>query len=902
MTSSEEAFLKKLRAAFVSEAQEQVGRISSGLSSLPDVGDSSTKQIIIENTFRELHNMKGSARAVNLLNLETVCQSLEDVFSAFKRAEREITPKLLDTMHEVVDAVSELLTKCERDDDFDTLTDLTAVLQKLKNLHSSDIAESDLTAAPSLEWHEPAGSVQVSHQSAMPSPASDEPDGSIQSSNQTVTSIPQSHETASTFDSNQAEPPTLEWNQPIGSIANLNHTVVPNLEWSEPATSVSKTRETSETAETAETAASILNEFVFPMQRSSDWSASTPFNNDSAGNDPLKNDTAKSAPSLATALAPPQVVPPDASREVVRIASAKLDELLMRAEDMLSLKIMSRQHNQDLNNVGFKFDTYSRDWNKVYADVRAARQLLDRDEGSAENQFIEAVLTRVLEFLDLQQQQMGALSNQLINLKSSSLNDYRVASGTVDTFLENTKKLLMMPASTMLELMPKLVRDLARELGKEVDLTIQGSTIQLDKRVLAQIKDPIVHILRNSIDHGLEKPERRIQAGKSPRGLLNISLLQHGGNTVEIVIRDDGAGIDIEKIKEIAIKNQLLNVEQAKQLTDEEATSLIFQSSFSTSSTVSEISGRGLGLAIAKENIVNLGGRLQVESGRGFGTTFRITLPVTIATFRGVLIKCAGETLIVPTSDMERVMKVRADQVQTTENGRTINVDGHQIPLVRLDDALELPMTPSKSPHHLVMVLRNGESSFAFEINDVLEEQEVLVKKLSKPLIRVRNVAGVTILGSGKLAPILNVRDLLKSANKLSGSKTYEFKPPMPVQQKRILVVDDTITARILMKNILESAGYVIKTANDGTEALKLLAKEKFDLLVTDIEMPKMNGIELTAAVRNDIKISSIPIILVTSMTDQHYREKGTEAGANAFFVKSSFDQNNLVDVIKQLI
>ncbi len=778
MTSSEEAFLKKLRAAFVSEAQEQVERISTGLASLRDVNDETKKQAIIENTFREVHNMKGSARAVNLLNLEAVCQSLEDVFAALKRAEREITPKLLDTMHEVVDAVSATLTKFESAYDFDATNNLALVIEKLQNLNTSD--------------------------------KSNTPDRS----NTSNTS-----------------------NAPSQKLASFSD----------------------------------LSDFVFAVE-----------------------------PFEIIRPAPP--APPDSSREVVRISSARLDELLMRAEDMLSLKIMSRQHNQDLNEVGFKFDTYSRDWSRVYAEVRAARQLIDQDQASAEHLFIDSVLTRVLEFLDRQQAQMSALSHQLINLKTSSLNDYRLASGTVDTFLENTKKLLMMPASTMLELMPKLVRDLARELGKEVDLSINGGNIQLDKRVLAQLKDPLIHILRNSIDHGLESPEKRIQSCKAKRGSLHINVLQQEGNMVEIVVTDDGAGINVERIKEIAIKNRLINSEQADQLTDKEAISMIFQSSFSTSSTISEISGRGLGLAIAKENIENLGGRLLVESRQGLGTTFRITLPVTIATFRGVLVKCSDEILIVPTSDMERVMKVRDEQITVGEGGKTVSIDGHRIPLMRLDEVLELPIATTNSTHHLLMVLRSGETSYAFEINEVLEEQEVVVKKLSKPIVRIRNVAGVTILGSGRPAPILNVRDLLKSAEKLSRSKTHISSPVLTVQQKRILVVDDTITARILMKNILESAGYLVKTANDGIEALKLMQKNDFDMLVTDIEMPKMTGIELTAAVRKDDLRKQIPIILVTSMTDQQYRDKGNEAGADAFFVKSSFDQNNLLDVVKRLI
>lgn len=832
MTSSEEAFLKKLRAAFVGEAHEQIERISSGLSQLSTIADELARQVIIENTFRELHNMKGSARAVNLLTLESVCQSLEDVFAELKREERQVTPQLMDVLHESVDAVSGVLTKLEADEGFQESADLEGVLERLqKNLQMPN-AKSKAEAETSLA-----------------------PDANLET----------------------------EAEASLGPDANL---------------------------ETEESPESILNSFVFDPT----WQESTPHESlqDALKTVPQGNPETLSQGSFASSAlfqTQPQTFAPvgtiDSARESIRIPAARLDELLMRAEDMLSLKIMSRQHNHDLNNVGFKFEHHTRELAKIYADVRAARQLIDRDQASVEELFIESVLGKVLEFLDLQQQQLSALSAQLSTLKTGSLNDYRVASSTVDTFLENTKKLLMMPASTMLELMPKLVRDLARELGKEIDLTINGSSIQLDKRVLAQVKDPLVHILRNSIDHGMEKPEVRAQAGKSPRGTLTIDVLPQEGNTVEIVVTDDGAGINIERVKEIAVKNQMVDQQRADEMTDGEAISLIFQSSFSTSSTISEISGRGLGLAIAKENIEHLGGRLIVESRRGLGTTFRIKLPVTVATFRGVLIKCSDEILIVPTSDLDRLLRIKKEQVKRGDNGQTIEIDGQEIPFLRLEHVLDLPTSPMNPTHHLVMVLRHSEAKCAFEIDEVLEEQEILVKKLGKPLVRVRNVAGVTVLGSGKPSAILNVRDLLKSATNLAAQKERRQTEQTPAAVKKILVVDDTITARILMKNILESAGYLIKTANDGAEALRLLEKavlenERFDLLVTDIEMPKLNGIELTKAVRKTGL--SIPIILVTSMTDQHFRETGTEAGADAFFVKSSFDQNNLLDVIKRLI
>ncbi|HEY9677463.1 MAG TPA: response regulator [Drouetiella sp.] len=813
----DEEFLKRLRAAFVAEAKEQVDTISGGLSRLAE-SDEAERGKIVESNFRETHNLKGSARAVNLLDLESVCQLMEDVFAQLKKHEREVSVELTDQLHEVVDGIASFLTAFERDNDFDGSEILGAALTKITDVTSH------------LE-HSVAVDEAVSTQQS-PS-ESNEKNIDTQSKSNEKNIDTQSESNEKNIDTQSVAKPIPKYSNPL------------------------------------------LDDFVFP----------------SATEEPA-------APEPPKKLAPM----PEAPKEAVRISAAKLDELLMRAEDMLSLKIMSRQHNQDLSNVGFKFDSYNKEWTKIYSDVRSARQLIDRDTASPDTLVIETVLGRVLEFLDQQQQQLSALSSQLTSLQTSSLNDFRSASGTVDTFLENTKKLLMMPASTMLELMPKLVRDLARELGKEVDLTIKGSSIQLDKRVLNQLKDPLIHILRNSIDHGLERPEERLASGKSRRGTISIQVQHNQGNLIELTITDDGGGINIDRVKEIGLEKQLISEDAAKTMTDEEATELIFQSSFSTSRTISEISGRGLGMAIARENIVNIGGKLHVESKRGQGTTFRITLPMTIGTFRGVLIKCGSETLVVPTADFDRVVRLKPSQVQSDKDSTSIKVENKTIPLIPLHVPLDLPESARK-PHHLIIVLKTGESIHAFEVDDVLEEQEILVKKVSKPIVRVRNVAGVTILGNGKPAVILNVKDLIKTAQKTAKASTPEVREPtIAAKQQRILVVDDTITARILMKNILESAGYAVKTAKDGVEALKTLNREDFDMVVTDIEMPNMNGIELTSAVRAESKCKEIPIILVTSMTDQESRDKGTAAGANAFFVKSSFDQNNLVDVIKQLI
>jgi two-component system chemotaxis sensor kinase CheA len=476
----------------------------------------------------------------------------------------------------------------------------------------------------------------------------------------------------------------------------------------------------------------------------------------------------------------------------------------------------------------------------------------------------------------------------------------------------------MMPCASLLEGFPLTVRQLARELGKEVELTISGQDIELDKRILSQIRDPLIHLLRNSVDHGMETPEQREQLGKAKRGSVGISVAQIDGNIVEMRVSDDGKGIDVEKVKQSAVKMGFITAEEATKMSYEEGLSLIFKSQLSTSQIITEISGRGIGLSVVEENIKQLGGRLKIETELGKGTTFVITLPVTMATFRGVLVDVAAKTFVLPTTSIDRVVRVKKDEIKPVEGNNTMLLGDSLIPVCQMEDVLELPALVKKQNDDAkdklmtVAILGAGDNRIGFVVDEVLEEQEVLVKSLGPVFAGVRNVSGVTILGSGKVVPILNSSDMLKSSRKHRSMKAKKqgTAPKAAMHQKgkkansdkKILVVDDTLTARILLRNIFESAGFTIKTANHGGEALNALRTESFDLVVTDIEMPVMNGFELTEEIRKEAKFSELPVIMVTSMTSREDRERGVAVGANAYFVKSSFDQSNLLDVIASLV
>jgi two-component system chemotaxis sensor kinase CheA len=305
-----------------------------------------------------------------------------------------------------------------------------------------------------------------------------------------------------------------------------------------------------------------------------------------------------------------------------------------------------------------------------------------------------------------------------------------------------------------------------------------------------------------------------------------------------------------------------------------------------------------------REKVEKLGGTVSLETQAGAGTTFRIILPRTLATFRGILVSLEKQLFVLPSAHVDRVVRLRKDEIRTAENQETMRLGGQSISLVRLRDLLKLPCASAENNEaafaHIV-VLGWASQRIGFLVDEVLSEDEVLVKSLGRQLSRVRNIAGAAVLGGSKVVPVLNVPDLMQSAV-TTASTNRPAALEGPRKQHSILVAEDSITARTLLKNILESAGYQVKTTVDGEEAFAALSTAPCDLVVSDIEMPRMNGFDLTARIRADKKFAELPVVLVTSLQSREDRERGVEAGANAYIVKSSFDQSNLLEIIRRLI
>jgi two-component system chemotaxis sensor kinase CheA len=588
--------------------------------------------------------------------------------------------------------------------------------------------------------------------------------------------------------------------------------------------------------------------------------------------------------------------------EVVRITTSKLESILMEAEELVSAKLAADHLVSEIQNLSNHLAEWDSQWTRISPNVRSFRKSQETGDKLIKGKKISTEL-RLLEFIDWNYGSIKSMEDDLVKLARIAKRDMHNLSNMTDNLLEETKRVLMFPFSSLVEVLPKLVRDLSREQGKDIKLVISGERIEIDRRILDEMKDPLIHLMRNCIDHGIEKPEERRRKGKSPQGTITIAISQKTNSSVEILVSDDGAGINTAAIRASAVKRGIMTSDEADKLGEQETLSLLGRSGISTSPIITDISGRGLGMAIVIEKVEKVHGTISIETHPDRGTTFRITLPVTVAVFRGVIARLDERFFAIPTNNVERAVRIRKDIIKTIEDKETIQIDGHILSLVRLKDILELPYEESEktSPDYVpVLILTYAEKELALLVDEVVNEQEILVKSLGPQLPRVRNILGVSIMATGKMVPVLNIADLMKSAIKVSPGRTVTVKTE--AKKQSVMVVEDSITSRMLLKNILEAAGYYVRTAVDGVDAFNALKTNSFDLVVSDVDMPRMNGFDLTAKIRADKKLSELPLILVTALESREHRERGVEVGANAYIVKSSFDQSNLLETIRRLI
>jgi two-component system chemotaxis sensor kinase CheA len=576
--------------------------------------------------------------------------------------------------------------------------------------------------------------------------------------------------------------------------------------------------------------------------------------------------------------APRPEVPAGLPEERVRVSTVRLDKAARLAGEVLTAQKRSERQVGQLR--------------ELKEQVRDQRRRLQRLTQETALPWAEALLD-----------ESDALSRSTEQLWQESRDDALELERIAVELQEDMLKLRMLPAATVFDTFPRAVRDLARAAGKDIRLVIEGGETEIDRQMLEKLRDPLIHMLRNSVDHGIESPAARLMAGKPSQGTIWLRASGQG-DSITLEIADDGRGLDVKTLRERAIQKGIVTQDQAATMSEHDFIDLIFLPGFSTSVKVTDVSGRGVGMDVVRKNIVSdLKGSVQVDPRPGQGASFLIKLPLTLTMIQVLFVSVAGLTYGIPVSALRETLQLRPQETVAFVNRQAIRLREQLLPLADLREVLnrspaqqadaETPMT--------VVVVHSGQEQFGFVVDSIIAEDRVLIKPLPGHMHHITTLSGATITAEGEIIPILHVPALVKVARGLPTAV-----PPaeqLPARAPRhILVVDDSLNTREIEKSILEAGGYAVDVAGDGLEALRKIAEVEYALIVTDIEMPRLDGFELIERLRSDPAHEALPIIIVTSHEKEEEQQRGFALGADAYIIKADFQQSDLLATVESLI
>lgn len=638
------------------------------------------------------------------------------------------------------------------------------------------------------------------------------------------------------------------------------------------------------------------------------------------------------SPALPAAPAEP-AVPAESVWEngssTIRLATTMLDSLMNETGELMACTIRAEQRGREARNLGLIPARWRRVWQQVRPTVNrlqntmpslrpTVHHLAAREDIAVPlvsgNSTAERDKTQLVEALLQANALIAELERKLTVHTRQVTEDHTRLASVTGRLHDQVRRTRMIPLATILGPLRLQLRETARSAGKQVSLDLDDGGAEADRQVIERLREVLLHLLRNAVDHGIEAPDLRTAANKDPVGRI-VLRAEVSGDHLNLTVSDDGAGIDFAAVRDRAHANGMLSDADLARVGEAELADMIFLPGFSTRQQVSTLSGRGVGLDIVRSHVERMHGRVSVQSSPTAGCVFSISVPISLTSSHGLMLRAGKASYVLPLDSVQRIVQVTARDIEVLEGRAALILDGRPVALTHLLDLVgvaESRQVGEKSVAKMVggrataLLLGSGERQVACMVDAVLGEQQLVMHRLPAPLQQVRFIAGATILADGSVVPILDVVDLLWSA--IGARRAISVAPePAAVREKpAVLVVDDSITTRTLEKNILEAAGYQVRLATDGMEALQALQQMAENggcsLLLSDVDMPRLNGFELTSRLRADPCFQHLPVVLVTSLDTPADRERGIAAGADAYIVKRSFDQQILLDTIAQLI
>lgn len=592
------------------------------------------------------------------------------------------------------------------------------------------------------------------------------------------------------------------------------------------------------------------------------------------------------------ASAPVPVVPAQGESEealgrVLRVTPEKLNRLLGLAGESLVESRRLEPFNRSLLRL-------KRMQQELGRSVERLREALGEGVDERVNGYLQELRTRVAE------------GGVMLQGRIEEIDRFdRAATQLSSRLYREAQAVRMRPFSDGAGAFPRMVRDLARQLGKDARLVIGGGQTQVDRDVLEKIEAPLTHLLRNAVDHGLEAPAVREAAGKAPAGELRLEARHRAGMLI-LTVSDDGRGIDLEAVRSAVVKRGLTTSDMAATLSEQEVLDFLFLPGFSMKTEVTEISGRGVGLDVVQSMLKALRGGVRVQTRPGRGTTFELQLPVTLSVVRALLVDIGGEPYALPLTAVARVLRVSRERVETVEGRPHFAFDGTRVGLVSAHEALGLSAAAGGA-EWCVVVLGDRVSRQGMVVDGFLGEHELVIQPLDARFGKVPDVSAAAVLADGSPVLILDVDDLRRSMDRLtteggSGRWTREEDSGAKRRRKRVLVVDDSLTVRELERKLLAMRGYEVSVAVDGMEGWNAARTGEFDLIITDVDMPRMDGIELTRLIKSDERVKTRPVMIVSYKDREEDRRRGLDAGADHYLTKGSFHDESLLDAVADLI
>ncbi len=586
--------------------------------------------------------------------------------------------------------------------------------------------------------------------------------------------------------------------------------------------------------------------------------------------------------------------------KTLHVNAQKLDLLVNQLGELIITKIKTEKNLNKIDNIKVANENCQKDLLKTSNYLRYYnRKYLQT--GNSE-QYTAAFVKQVFSLLSDLTQNVSKTIYDLNSLYRSSKEDDMKMRMIIDEMESMVKNIRVLPISTVFNSFTRMVRDVANEKGKDIEFEIEGRDTCADKKIIEEIKTPLIHILRNAIDHGIETRDERISCGKDPVGRILLSAKQDD-NKVIIEVADDGRGFNLEKIKDRAVSRGFLTKDDIANMTDEAIMNIIFWPGFTTGDSITSISGRGIGLDVVKTKISQLNGKVKVISEFGKGSCVHIEIPVTLTTLRVFLVKISGQTYAVPIQVITTFIVKKQSEIKTNNGMKTIVYNENIVPLYYLSDVLGLKPEP-RDNRETILIIESEERTVGLVVDKLLGDQDILQKKLPAPLYKVKNISGITNLASGELCLILNMQDILHfdSMNSTTPAANQNLLSADILSYKKILILDDSITTRTMIKNILLNYNYTVDVVSDAEDAFVKLKMNHYDLIISDLTMPKIDGYEFISRLKTDEMYADIPIIVMSSIQPEIAMKKLEPLNIDYYICKESFNQESFVEKVELLL